>query len=83
LKMQVYVYILKSGKDGSFYIGLTKDIEKRVIQHNNGYNLSTKSKRPWAIVRTEEYGNNLLAIKRERFLKTCKGRQVVKNICSC
>jgi putative endonuclease len=82
LIMQVYVYILKSSKDGSFYVGLTKDIGKRIMQHNNGYNVSTEPKRPWVLVRAETYSSNLLAIKREKFLKTCKGRKVVKSICS-
>ena len=75
------VYILKSGKDGSLYVGLTKDIEKRIIQHNKGQNASTKLRRPWVLIKTEEYSSNLLAIKREKFLKTGDGRRILKNLC--
>ncbi|MEI6479299.1 MAG: GIY-YIG nuclease family protein [bacterium] len=31
-----FVYILKSLKDGRYYIGSTSDIEKRVERHNHG-----------------------------------------------
>ena len=81
IKLQMYVYILKSEKDHSFYVGSTKNVEKRLAQHNNGYSLSTKAKRPWLLMRIEEYKDNSLAIKRERFLKSSLGRDVVKNLC--
>ena len=35
-----YVYILKSLKDDSRYIGITKDLKNRISEHNN---LETKS----------------------------------------
>ena len=31
-----YVYVLKSLKDNNFYTGYTKDLKKRLQQHNNG-----------------------------------------------
>jgi putative endonuclease len=45
-----YVYVLKSEKDGSFYIGQTGDRDKRVAAHNEGRSRWTKSKRPWMLV---------------------------------
>ena len=44
MKMMFFTYILQSDLDGSFYIGQTKDIEKRIFRHNKGYNRSTKAK---------------------------------------
>ena len=38
-------YILQSEKDGSYYIGCTKDFRARLIRHNKGYSRYTKAKR--------------------------------------
>ncbi|MCK4905493.1 GIY-YIG nuclease family protein [bacterium] len=78
----MYVYILKSKKDESFYIGSTKNVNERLKQHNKGYNVSTKKKIPWVLIRTEKYNDKSLALKREKFLKSGKGREVLKNLCS-
>ena len=40
-----YIYVLKSEKDNAFYIGCTKDLRQRILQHNNGDSLATKSAR--------------------------------------
>ncbi|TRZ95428.1 GIY-YIG nuclease family protein [bacterium] len=76
----MFVYVLKSNKDGSFYIGKTKDVTVRLKQHNSGVNLSTKSRLPWELVMTEEYKSYSLATKRERFLKSGSGREVLGNL---
>lgn len=41
-----YTYILISEKDGNRYIGSTNNLTKRLEEHNKGYVLSTKSRRP-------------------------------------
>jgi putative endonuclease len=74
----MYIYILKSKLDGSYYVGLTKNIEERISYHNKGYNLSTKAKIPWELIKIEEFKDTSLAIKRERFLKTGRGRSIIK-----
>ncbi|MBN1340526.1 MAG: GIY-YIG nuclease family protein [Bacteroidales bacterium] len=37
----------KSLADGSFYIGYTNDLQKRLAQHNNGESRYTSKKMPW------------------------------------
>jgi putative endonuclease len=76
----MYVYILKSRKDGRLYVGSTKDVSMRVAQHNNGESRSTKSYRPWDLVKAEQYPSRTIAIKREKFLKSGIGRRVIKNL---
>ncbi|MDP3041636.1 MAG: GIY-YIG nuclease family protein [Candidatus Omnitrophota bacterium] len=78
----MFVYVLRSEKDKSFYIGSTKNVEQRFNGHNRGQSLSTKLKRPWVLARVEEYESDSLALKREKFLKSAKGRGIVRNLCS-
>lgn len=48
--MIYHVYVLKSQRDERLYKGLTQDLEKRLLQHNNGENRSTKGFLPWILV---------------------------------
>ena len=73
-----YVYILKSRLDGTYYVGETRDVELRVQRHNDGWSCSTKGKRPWTLMRVEEYSTRTDAIKREREIKGWKSRQKIE-----
>jgi putative endonuclease len=76
----MYVYVLRSEKDGSLYVGSTENLQERFTYHNKGYNSSTKTKVPWKLMRCEEYFDRNLALKRERFFKSGKGRKVLKEL---
>jgi len=69
-----FVYILKN-KDDNIYIGQTNDLEKRLFRHNSNQCSSTKSKDPWRIIYKEEFSNRADAMRREKFLKSGKGRE--------
>lgn len=69
-----FTYIIRSLKDGSYYIGQTGNLEKRLDQHNQGFSDYTSKKLPWEIVYAEEYQSRNEAIKRERFLKKQRNR---------
>jgi len=73
-----YVYILKSNKTGEIYTGQTSDLKRRLEWHNNGLQKSTKHAIPWQVIYSEKYGNRSEAIKREKFLKSGKGREIIK-----
>jgi putative endonuclease len=64
-----YVYILKSLKDDKLYIGSTNDLKRRLSEHNNGLNRSTKARRPFEIRYYEACFSNNDARKREYNLK--------------
>ena len=50
-----FTYILECA-DGTFYTGSTKDLEKRIWQHNNGIGANyTKTRLPADLVYYEEY----------------------------
>ena len=77
-----YVYILKSEKDGSFYTGQCQNLQERLSKHNNGYNRSTKSKRPWMLVYHECLDTRSKAVKRELEIKRKKSRIYIEELIS-
>ena len=75
-----YLYILKSNKDGKYYIGSTSDIERRLIEHNSGRSRYTKNKGPFELAHKETYNTNSEAKKREFYLKSLKSRKAIEKI---
>jgi putative endonuclease len=76
--MSYFIYVLKSEMTGSSYVGHTSNLEKRLIEHNNNKNLSTRGKKPWRLVYKEEFITRSEAALREKYFKTIKGRLELK-----
>lgn len=64
-----YVYILRSKKDGSIYIGYTNDLKRRFEEHNNSKSKSTKNKVPFELIYYEAYKSIADVKYRENNLK--------------
>ena len=73
-----YVYILKSEVDGKMYTGRSDDLRRRFKEHNEGLVTSTKNRRPLKLIYYEAYLVKQDAIDRELFLKSGRGREVIK-----
>ncbi|WP_435049666.1 GIY-YIG nuclease family protein [Formosa sp. S-31] len=41
-----FVYVIRSSKDGRLYKGMTQDLVRRIKEHNQGKNRSTKGFMP-------------------------------------
>lgn len=74
-----YVYVLQSAKDNNFYVGYTKDINRRLKEHQNGEVDSTRNRRPIKIVYCEVCLSQEDATIREKYLKTAWGKRYIKN----
>ncbi|MBP9802323.1 GIY-YIG nuclease family protein [Patescibacteria group bacterium] len=74
-----YVYILQSDKDNNFYTGCTKDLNRRLKEHNEGKTLSTKLRVPFKLIYYEVCLNQKDAYAREKYLKSGMGKRYVKN----
>ena len=70
-----YTYILQSKKDGSYYIGFTRQLQKRIRQHNAGKSTYTSKHRPYKLAYYEKFEIKEEAIKREKYFKTKEGRE--------
>lgn len=75
-----YVYVLKSLRNGRLYTGSTADIAKRLSEHNSGKSKYTRFTGPFELVYTEEYKTRSEAYGRELFLKSGKGRELLKTL---
>ncbi|MGB5849736.1 MAG: GIY-YIG nuclease family protein [Ignavibacteriaceae bacterium] len=77
-----YFYILKSNTNIKcrYYIGHTKDIEKRVKEHNSKPVRSTKAFIPWKAVYTETFNSKSEAFKREQQIKSYKSGEAFKKL---
>ena len=75
---QWYVYVLRGGSKGWFYIGLTNDVQRRLGEHNRGYSRSTKGKGPFVLLHVEAFADRPRARLREKELKSSKGRRWLK-----
>jgi len=73
-----YNYILMSLKNNELYTGFTSDLKKRLQEHNQGLNFSTKRYMPWKVVYYEACLDKDDAVRRERYLKTTQGGRLVK-----
>lgn len=75
-----YVYVLELLKNNRkiFYIGYTEDLKKRLIEHSEQRNRTTKNSEITKLVYYEACMNKTDAIKREKQLKSGFGRGYLK-----
>jgi putative endonuclease len=69
-----HMYVLRSRSSGGSYVGSTGDLERRLGEHQANEAWATKNRGPWELIRSEAYPTRSAAMRRERFLKTGKGR---------
>lgn len=73
-----YVYAIKSLNRNYIYVGMTSDIERRLKEHNNGENRSTKAYRPFELIYKEAFRLRVDARIREKYLKRGTGKEFLK-----
>jgi predicted GIY-YIG superfamily endonuclease len=70
----VFVYVIESLTDATWYTGMAIDANKRLVEHNRGKNRFTKGHLPWKIIYTEQHPDWTIARQREKYLKTAAGK---------
>ena len=74
----IYVYVLYSAEFDRIYIGMTNNLERRIHEHNTGQNKSTKAYLLWKHIYSEVFENRMEARKREKYLKSFRGRTFIR-----
>ena len=75
-KFMHYVYILLLSNK-QLYTGRTDDLRRRVQEHENGKVAATRYRRPLKLIFYETFLSKEDAVRRERYLKTSKGKSTL------
>ena len=74
-------YALYSAKFNKLYVGFTSDLISRFHAHNSFANSGyTVHYRPWEVIHIEFFETKAAAMKREKELKSSRGRQFLREI---
>jgi len=75
-----YVYIIRNDTNKRFYIGVTKDIERRIAEHNRSKRRSVTHFGNYYLVYYEEFYNFKEARARENQIKAYKSGNAFKKL---
>lgn len=82
-----YVYVLKNTATSKIYIGQTNNILERVERHNklkvsklSSYTSKNIGNGEWILVYSEKFITRSEAMRREKELKSFRGREFVKSV---
>lgn len=77
-----FIYVLYNKDHGKIYIGQTNDLGKRIAEHNDPSNarhtFTGQFNWEWVIIYKEEATTRREALKREKQLKSYRGREFIK-----
>ena len=75
-----FVYILQSLKSGRYYIGSTRDLKRRFMEHNAGYVDATRNFLPFQLVFYQVFDALEVARAIEAKLKRLKRKDYIAKI---
>ncbi|PIP65731.1 endonuclease [Candidatus Peregrinibacteria bacterium CG10_big_fil_rev_8_21_14_0_10_49_16] len=73
-----FVYVLRSQQHKYFYVGLTNNLVRRVLEHQRGKERTTRFYRPFDVIHTEKFSSRQEARIREKYLKSGSGKEWLK-----
>jgi putative endonuclease len=74
------VYALKSVEKNYIYVGMTNDLSRRIKEHNDRRNRSTKAYAPFNLIYSEICKTRLIAREREKYLKSGIGKEFLRTL---
>ncbi len=75
-----YVYAISSLKRNYIYVGLTDNLDRRISQHNKGYERTTRPYYPFKLILVEKFETRIDARKREKYLKSGVGKEHLRKL---
>jgi putative endonuclease len=73
-----YTYVLRSECDRQWYTGATADLKARIEDHAQGRVRATRGRHPMHLAYYEACGNASDAYRRERYLKSGRGKRYLR-----
>lgn len=73
--MPVTLHVLKSRRNGKGYVGITKDLTRRLREHRTGRSQAGRILRDCDLLHTEQFSDYAAARVREEQLKSGQGRE--------
>jgi putative endonuclease len=74
------VYAIKSKNRNYIYVGMTNNLERRLKEHNQRENKSTKAYAPFTLVYSETLDSRSDARLKEKYLKSGVGKAYLKGL---
>lgn len=74
------VYAISSVSRNYIYVGLTSNLDQRLIRHNKGYEPTTKPYAPFKLIYSEVANSRVDARKREKYWKSGIGKEKLRMI---
>ena len=79
--MKCFTYILYSRNIDKYYVGYTCDsLENRLAKHNSKNKGYTNQTNDWSIVYFESFDSKVLAMNREKKIKSWKSRVAIEKL---
>ena len=75
-----FVYAIVSLNRNYIYVGMTNDVDRRLSEHNRGYNRTTKPYAPFKLLTVESFPSRAEARKREKYLKSGIGKEYLRSL---
>jgi putative endonuclease len=69
------VYAINSLMHNFIYVGMTENLDERLVRHNKGYVRSTKRFAPFRLIYSEICESGQQARDREKYLKSTTGKR--------
>ena len=76
----ITVYAIISEINGEIYVGIARDADIRLKEHNSGKNRYTKGLKPWKTLYKEQQPDWQSARNREKYLKSGVGKEFLKSL---
>ena len=74
------VYAIASMNYKYVYVGLTSNLEQRLLRHNRGFEKTTKPYAPYLLIYSENVSDRPAARIKEKFLKGRSGKRFLYKI---
>ncbi|MBI2446869.1 MAG: GIY-YIG nuclease family protein [Parcubacteria group bacterium] len=78
--MEYFVYAIRSTQRNYIYVGLTNNIERRIKQHNDGKEKTTRAYSPFRVIYVDKFEDRKSAREKEKYLKSGTGKEFLKKL---